>query len=166
MKRELCEDAIISSSNGNPCTRNAPKWSQANNLVTKLQEKIEEFMTNMAHDMLEIWWTPGHEGIKENEREMKRQKSGKGDTSQMTNCPPDAERDKDKLSMARQNHTKLTNLNCQTIHKIVQILLHEIDPSTPSPRFWKDSEWPTCEQAAMLIQLRMGHILLRLTCTE
>src|SRR5882724_12892110 len=39
--------------------------------------------------------------------------------------------------------------------------LHEIDPSSPSPRFCKDLECLPCKQASMLIQLRTGHIPLR-----
>jgi len=63
------EDAIIGADN--QVTFHAlesTKGSPGQHLVHRLQEKVEEIYDKHTHDTLEIWWTPGHEGIKENER--------------------------------------------------------------------------------------------------
>jgi len=126
---------------------------------------MEEIYNKHSHDTLEIWWTPGHEGIMENERaDEEAKKAAKGDTSPDDQLPPGC-RDEIKTSQsaARQNHSKLTKSEAANQFKKLPRFphLHEINPSTPSPRFRKDSGHLPWEQAAVLIQLRTGHIPLR-----
>src|SRR5882724_6382803 len=126
---------------------------------------MEEIYNKHGHDTLEIWWTPGHEGIMENERaDEEAKKAAKGDTSPDDQLPSGCRDEiKTSRSAARQNHFKLTKSKAANQFKKSTRFpcLHKIDPSTPSPRFQKDSGHLPQEQAAILIQLRTGHIPLR-----
>ena len=70
---------------------------------------------------------------------------------------------KTSWSAARQHFTRqIKSKAAKQFAKLPRFpWLHEINPSSPSPKFHKDSECLPCEQASMLIQLRTGHILLR-----
>ena len=70
---------------------------------------------------------------------------------------------KTSRSAARQHFTR--QIKAESAKQFAKLPrfphLHEIDPSSPSPKFHKDSECLPCEQVSLLIQLRTGHIPLR-----
>jgi len=58
------------------------KGTLGQHLVDQLHEKMEEIYDIDGHEAMKIWWTPSHEGIKENERaDEEAKKAAKGDTS-------------------------------------------------------------------------------------
>ena len=141
------------------------KGSLGQHLVDQPHEKIEEIQDKDGDEALEIWWTPGNKGIRENERaDEKGKKAARGNTSTDDQLPHGC-RGKIKMSRsaARQNHSRETKNNAarQFVELPRYPCLHRIDPLAPSPRLCKDMEHLPSEQAAMLVQLRMGHIPLR-----
>jgi len=140
------------------------KGASGQHLVDQLQNKIEEVHSKHRDKALEIWWTPGHEGIKENERadeEAKRVARGNSSPDDQLPC---THRGKIKTSRSavRQSYSKkLKNEAAKQFASSPRYLqLQEINPSTLSSKFRKDTEHLLCEQTTILIQLRMGHIPL------
>jgi len=138
------------------------RGSLGQHLVDQLQEKIEEIYTKHGQEALEIWCTPRHKGIEENERADKEaKKAAKGDMCPDTQLPPGCRGEiKTSHSMGRQHFTRqIKSEAAKQFAKSPRFpCLHEINPLSPSPKFHKDSE---CLQVSMLIQLRTGHIPLR-----
>jgi len=141
------------------------KGALGQHLVDQLQDKIEELHGKHRDKALEIWWTPGHEGIRENERaDEEAKKAARGDSSPDDQLPLACRGQfKTSRSAARQTHAQKVKgaTTAQFMKSPRYPCLQGIDPSTPSPKFRKDTERLPHEQAAILIQLRMGHILLR-----
>src|SRR5882724_1186543 len=143
-RENFVEDAIIRADNQAAIhVLEQTKGTPGQHLVDRLEEKIEEIYNKHGHDILEIWWTPGHEGIMENKRaDQETKKAAKGDTSPDDQLPSRC-RDEIKTiqSVARQNHSKLTKSKAANQFKKLPRFprLHEINPLTPSPRFRKDS---------------------------
>jgi len=140
------------------------KGALGQHLVDQLKNKIEEVHSKHGDEALEIWWTPRHEGIKENERVDKEAKRAPRGNSSPDDQLPCTHRGKIKTSrsMVRQTYAKkLKNKATKQFARSPRYLqLQEIDPSTPSSKFRKDMEHLSCKQTTILIQLRMGHILL------
>src|SRR5882724_10858307 len=123
---------------------------------------MEEIYAKHGKEALEIWWTPRHEGIKENKRaDEEAKKAAKGDTCPDSQLPPGCRGEiKTSRSAARQHFTRqIKSKAAKQFTKSPRFPhLHKINPSSPSPKFCKDSECPPREQVSMLIQLRTGHI--------
>jgi len=89
--------------------------------------------------VLEIWWTPGHEGIKENMRADEEAKNAaRGNTSPDEQLPSGCKgRLKMSRSVARQYHLKKVKLDAiKQFAKSPRFpRLHDIDPSILSSRF-------------------------------
>jgi len=84
------------------------KGASGQHLVDQLQNKIEEVHSKHRDEALEIWWTPRHEGIKENERADKAAKRAARGNSSPDDQLPCTHRGKIKSSRsaARQTYTK------------------------------------------------------------
>jgi len=68
------------------------KGALGQHLVNWLHEKIEEIHDKHRDEALEIWWTPGHEEIRENQRADEETKKQPEETqAQLPSCPMDAE---------------------------------------------------------------------------
>jgi len=131
-------------------------------LVDKLHEKVEEVH---KRGVLEVRWTPGHEGLVENERaDEEAKRVARGDSSAEDRLPQVC---RGKLrairSAARQQLTK--EIKVKSVNAFTKspryARLHEIDPTAPSSKFRKDTGQLPKEQSAMLIRTRTGHIPLR-----
>jgi len=119
------------------------KGSLGQHLVDQPHEKIEEIQDKDGDEALEIWWTPGNKGIRENERaDEKGKKAARGNTSTDDQLPHGC-RGKIKMSRsaARQNYSRKIKNNAtrQFMELSRYSCLHEINPSTPSHRFHKDT---------------------------
>jgi len=115
------------------------KGTPGQHLVDLLHEKIEEIHGIHGHEALEIWWTPSHEGIKENERADEEAKNvARGDTSPDEQLPLGCKgRLKMSRSVARQYHSKKFKLDAiKQFAKSPRFPhLHNINLLTPSSRF-------------------------------
>src|SRR5882724_10554572 len=110
-RESFVEDAIISTDNQAAIhALESTKGSLGQHLVDQLQEKIEEIYNKHGHETLEIWWTPRHEGIKENERaDEEAKKAAKGDMSPDNQLLPGCRGEiKTSQSVARQYFTRQT----------------------------------------------------------
>ena len=95
--------AILESSNG----------SLGQHLVDQLHEKIEEIHDKHSDEALEIWWTPGHKGIRGKERaDAEAKKVARGDTIPDNQLPHGCRgKLKTSRSTVRQNHFRETKNN-------------------------------------------------------
>jgi len=120
------------------------KGAPGQHLVDQLQDKIEEIHGKHRDEALEIWWTPGHEGIRENERaDEEAKKAARGDSSPDDQLPLACRGQfKTSRSTARQTHTRKVkgDATTQFMKSLRYPCLQGIDPSTPSPKFHKGTE--------------------------
>jgi len=145
-------------------TRNT-KGAPGHHLVDKLHEQIRQLQCRHRGLVIELRWMPGHEGLPENEcADAEAKKVAQGDSSPRQHLPELCRRDiPASRSAARQDHMKKLKAKAKTLfdmsprcHKICQI-----NPSTPSSRFKKTTLSLMRHQAALLVQLRMGHVPLQ-----
>ena len=77
-------------------------------LVDQLHKKVEEVHSRHGSNVVEIWWIPGHEGIRENERaDEEAKRAARGDSSPADLLPHTCSRTiPTSRSAARQSHPK------------------------------------------------------------
>jgi len=145
-------------------TRNV-KGASEQYLIDMVHERMAAAARRHRNLKIELRWMPGHEGIPGNKQEdTEAKRAAQGESSPRCRLPTSC-RDVIPISRAAagQGHMKVVKTKAKACFERSPRCqkIWQIDPSTPSARFRKDTQGLPRRQAALLVQLRTGHVPLQ-----
>jgi ribonuclease HI len=145
-------------------TTRREKQMSAQYLVSAVHRQIEGVVGMQTGAEVIVRWTPGHKGIKGNERaDEEAKKAARGDSSEESQIPIECRGILPRSKAAEiQKHQKALKRRAREIFAKsprAQIA-HKIDQTMPSAAFARLVAGMARKQAALLIQIRTGHVAL------
>jgi ribonuclease HI len=145
-------------------TTRREKQVSAQYLVDAVHRQIEGVVATRMGAEVTVRWTPGHKGIRGNERaDEEAKKAARGDSSEERYVPIECRGilPRSKATELQRHHKALKHRAKETFARSPRAqVAHKIDQTMPSVAFARLVAGMARRQAALLVQIRTGHVAL------